>query len=112
MPKLLADVTPLRISRDFRLLFGGQLVSFFGSQLTMVAVPLQVFEQTHSSLQVGLVSLGQMVPLILGSLVGGAVADAYDRRRLLLLTQVLLGGTSALLAFNAVLARPHVWPLY
>src|SRR4051794_29612232 len=112
MPKLLADITPLKTSRDFRLLFFGQLVSFLGTQLTLVAVPVQVFRLTGSSLQVGLVSLGQMVPLILGSLVGGAVADAYDRRRLLLVTQVLLALTSTGLALNAMASGPQVWPLF
>src|SRR3954453_11081769 len=112
MGKLLADVTPLRESRDFRALYGGQLVSFLGSQLTVVAVPLQVFQLTHSSLQVGLVSLVQLGPLIVGSLLGGSVADAYDRRRLLMLMQVLLALTSAALAVNAMSPHPAIWPLF
>lgn len=110
--RLLADVTPLRASRDFRLLFSGQLVSFLGSQLTVVAVPVQVFRMTHSSLDVGLVSLAQLVPLVIGSLVGGSVADAVDRRRLLLGVQVLLALTSAGLAANAMAPHPRVWPLF
>src|SRR4051794_28036360 len=112
MAKLLADITPLKTSRDFRVLFTGGMVSFLGSQLTLVAVPVQVFKITGSSLQVGLVSLGQMVPLIAGSLVGGALADAYDRRVLLIYTQVLLAATSAALALNAMASHPKVWPLY
>src|SRR4051812_30430361 len=112
MGKVLADVTPLRESRDFRALYGGQLVSFLGSQLTVVAVPLQVFQLTHSSLQVGLVSLVQLGPLIVGSLLGGSVADAYDRRRLLMLMQVLLALTSVGLAFNATGSHAALWPLY
>src|SRR4051812_43586308 len=112
MPKLLADITPLKTSRDFRVLFTGGMVSFLGSQLTLVAVPVQVYRITGSSLQVGLVSLGQMVPLIIGSLVGGALADAFDRRRLILYTQVLLAATSAGLALNAMTSHPRVWPIY
>jgi MFS family permease len=112
MPKLLADVTPLKHSRDFRLLFIGQLISFLGSQLTVVAVPVQVFRLTGSSFTVGLVSLGQMVPLILGSLIGGAVADAHDRRKLLMVMQVLLALTSAGLALNAMRSAPALWPLF
>src|SRR5947199_943473 len=112
MGKLLADLTPLRESRDFRALYGGQLVSFLGSQLTVVAVPLQVFQLTHSSLQVGLVSLAQLGPLILGSLLGGSIADAYDRRRLLILMQVLMAATSACLALNAMAGRVAIWPHY
>src|SRR5438445_1662840 len=112
MAKLLADVTPLKTSRRFRVLFVGGTISMLGSQLTVVAVPVQVFRTTGSSFQVGLVSLGQMVPLIVGSLVGGALADAFDRRVLLVYTQVLLAATSAALALNAMSAHPHVWPLY
>ena len=110
--RLLLDLSPLRRSRDFRLLFAGQLVSFLGSQLTVVAVAYQVYLLTRSSLQVGLVSLAQLVPLIVGSLIGGAVADSMDRRRLLLWMQVVLGVITAGLAVNATLEDPAVWPLY
>lgn len=113
MPRrLLADITPLRESPDFRRLYVGQMVSYIGTQLAMVAVPYQVFQLTHSSLQVGLVSLAELVPLVVGSLVGGAVADAVDRRRLLLWTQVLMATASIGLAVNASLDRPAVWPIY
>jgi MFS family permease len=110
--RFFVDVAPLRSSRDFRWLYGGQLVSFFGSQLTLVAVPYQVFRLTHSSLQVGLVSLAQLGPLVAGSLIGGSIADGHDRRRVLLVTEVLLALTSAALAFNASLRHPPLWPLY
>jgi hypothetical protein len=110
--RLLLDLSPLRGSRDFRLLFGGQLVSFMGSQLTVVTVAYQVYLLTHSSLQVGLVSLAQLVPLIVGSLIGGAVADSMDRRRLLLWMQVVLAAVTVGLAVNASRARPALWPLY
>jgi MFS family permease len=110
--RLLADVTPLRVSREFRLIFGGQLVSFIGSQLTVVAVAIQVYKQTNSSLAVGLVSLASLPLLLAGSLVGGALADARDRRRLLLVTQVLLGGCSVALALNAGRHNPLLWPFF
>src|SRR5687768_6475811 len=78
------DLTPLRISRDFRLLWFGELVSHTGRMITLVALPYQVYEVTRSALAVGLIGLVQFVPLVLFSLVGGAIADAVDRRRLLL----------------------------
>ena len=110
--RLLADITPLRESADYRRLYFGQLVSFIGTQLTVVAVPYQVFQLTDSSLQVGLVSLAQLGPLIVGSLIGGAAADSIDRRRLLLWMQVAMAVTTAGLALNAMADRPRVWPIY
>jgi MFS family permease len=111
-PRLLADLSPLRDSRDFRRLYFGQMVSFVGTQLMMVAVPYQVFHLTRSSLQVGLVSLAQLGPLLVGSLAGGAIADSVDRRRLLMLMQVAQAATSAGLALNAARGGPALWPIY
>jgi MFS family permease len=110
--KVLVDIGPLKQSRDFRLLFSGQLVSFMGSQLTVVAVAIQVYEMTHSSLDVGLVSLAQLPPLLIGSLAGGAVVDSRDRRRLMMVVQVLLAALSAGLAVNATRPHPVIWPLF
>ena len=86
MRAALADVTPLRSSPPFRRLFAGQAVSSVGTQVTQVAVPLQVYEITHSTLAVGLVGLAGLVPLVLFGLYGGAIADAVDRRRLIIAT--------------------------
>jgi MFS family permease len=111
-PRLLADVTPLRVSRDYRVLFAGAGVSYLGRQLTVVAIPFQVFLMTRSSLAVGMVGLATVVPLVTLSLAGGAIADAVDRRKLLLVTQVLSAATSAGLALNARAASPRLWPIY
>jgi len=110
--RLLADIAPLRDSADFRRLYVGQLISFLGSQLAIVAVPYQVFLLTRSSFQVGLVSLAQLGPLLVGSLVGGAVADRMDRRRLLLAMQVAQALTSAALALNALHGLGALGPIY
>lgn len=95
---LLPDLAPLRESRSFRLLWIGQLISLSGSQLRLVALPYQIFLLTGSSLAVGLIGVFQAVPLLLLSLFGGVIADAVDRRRLLLVTQVGLAMVSAALA--------------
>lgn len=110
--RVLADLSPLWRFPQFGLLWGGQLVSFAGSQLTVVAVPYQVYRLTRSSLDVGLVSLGQLFPLLLGSLLGGAVADSFDRRRLLMVTQLLMGVMSTGLALNSSRHHPALWPLF
>ena len=112
VPKLLVDMTPLRRSREFRLLYGGQIISYLGTQMTVVAAPFQVFLLTRSSLMVGLLGLAAVVPLIGGSLIGGALADAVDRRRLLLWAQYLVAATSVGLALNATLSHPKVWVIF
>lgn len=111
-PRILVDLSPLRRFPSFRRLWFGQLVSQMGSQLTVVAIPYQVYRLTHSSLYVGLVSLGQLGPLLIGSLVGGTVADAMDRRKLLGLAQVALGLCSVGLAINALQVHPALWPIF
>jgi len=110
--RFLVDLTPLRRFPQFRLLWSGYLVTTFGNQLTVVAVPYQVYRMTHSSLDVGLVSLAQIGPLLVGSLIGGAIADTFDRRKLLLCSQTLLASTSLGLALNAVSKHPSLWPLF
>ena len=110
--KLLLDVQPLRESREYRLLYFGQLVSFFGRQLTVVASAYQVFLLTDSSFVVGMLSLAQLGPLIVCSLVGGALADAMDRRKLLLGTQAALALTSLGLVANAMRDDPALWPIF
>ncbi len=104
--RVLPDLGPLRESRDFRFLWSGEAISQAGSQITVVALYVQVFRLTHSSLAVGAIGLVQLVPLVLGTLVLGPVIDAVDRRRLLLVMQAgqLVG--SSLLFGGAVAGRP------
>lgn len=102
----------MRESRDFRLLFAGLLVSMLGNQLTTVAIPFQVFTMTHSSLQVGLVSLAQLVPLVVGSLIGGTLGDVMDRRRLMVISSALSALAAAGLMANALLPHPSLVALY
>jgi predicted MFS family arabinose efflux permease len=108
---ILLDLRPLRRSRDYRALIAGLGVSVLGNQLTTVAVPYQVYALTHSSLMVGLVSLTSLFPLIIGSLLGGSLVDAMDRRKLLLIVESLAALCSAGLALNADLG-PSLWPLF
>ena len=106
------DVGPLRRHRDYRLLFAGQALSFFGAMLTYVAIPYQVYALTGSSLAVGLLSLAALIPLLVTAFIGGALADAVDRRRMLQLAEAGLGVATALLFFNSLLDEPKVWVLF
>jgi MFS family permease len=109
---LLPDTAPLRESRSFRLLWIGQLISLSGSQLRLVALPYQIFLLTGSSFAVGLIGVFQAMPLLLLSLFGGVIADAVDRRRLLLITQVGLAAVSLGLAITTQAGFASVPLLY
>ena len=109
---LAVDISPLRQSRDFRLLWSGELVSLVGRQITVVALPFSMYQLTHSSVAVGLIGVAQLVPYVALSLVGGTIVDSVDRRRLLLLTQALLAMASAVLMAAALLGFTATWLLY
>lgn len=109
---LLVDLEPVRLDRDFRIIWLGQLISGLGRQVTVVALPFELWQLTHSSLSIGLLALVQLVPILIFSLGGGAVADAVDRRRLLIATQALLAGSSLCLAVLAAQPNPSIWALY
>ena len=102
---------PLR-HRDFRLLWIGQAVSFFGSMVTFVAIPYQAYQLSHSSLVVGLLGLAELAPLLVTALLGGALADTVDRRRLVQIAEASLGIASALLLANSLVPHPQLWVLF
>lgn len=106
------DAAPLRASPGFRWLFGGMTLSVTARQFTIVAVPYQVYQLTGSTLLVGALGIAQLVPLLLTSVVGGAIVDSVDRRKLLLGTQVVLALTAGGLALNASLDAPMVWLIF
>jgi MFS family permease len=109
---LAIDTGPLRRHRDFRLLYAGQSVTFLGSMITYVAIPYQVYRLTGSSFVVGMLGLVEFVCMLSMAFVGGALADAVDRRRMVQLTELALLLTSALLLGNALLAHPSVAVLF
>jgi MFS family permease len=106
------DFGPLVRHRDYRFLFTAQSVSLLGSMVTYVALPFQAYALTKSSFAVGLIGLAELVPLLLTAFLGGALADAIDRRRMVLATEVGLALGSALLTANALLPSPRLSVLY
>jgi len=110
-PRFVLDTRPLR-RRDFRNLWLGQMISTVGSEIAVVAVPFQVYTQTHSTALVGLLGLASLIPLLVVPLVGGAIADAHDRRAVLLRTELGLTVVSLLFLGNALLRHPQVWALF
>lgn len=110
--RIAPDPTPLRIYPAYRRLLIGQAVSSVGTFVTVVALPYQVYQLTRSSFAVGMVGVVELVPLLVTALLGGAYADAHDRRRLVLWSEVALAATSGILALNASLSAPRLWVIY
>ena len=109
---LIVDVEPLRRDHDFRLLWIGQVVSGLGRQVTTIVLPYQLYVLTGTPLAIGALALVQVVPIMAFALGGGVVADAVDRRRLLLLTQAGLAAASVALAGLALLPATPVLAIY
>ncbi|MET8771447.1 MFS transporter [Streptomyces sp. NPDC004658] len=109
---LLPDLAPWKASADFRRLWTSGLISNFGSFLTFVALPVQLKDLTGSAAAVGAIGAVELLPLIVCGLYGGALADALDKRKLIVWTEAGQGLLSAALLLNALLPRPAVWPLY
>jgi MFS family permease len=109
---MLIDLSPLRASREYRLLFIGQLVSFFGSMMTFIVVPWQMYQLTQSSAMVGYIALAEFVPMFTLAFVGGALADYVDKRKMLRLTEIGQTVLTALLLLNSMLAQPRIWVLF
>ncbi|MFD9489821.1 MFS transporter [Streptomyces sp. NPDC059991] len=110
--RILADLTPLRSSPDYRRLWFGNTISWVGQGMTALAISLQVYDITGSSFSVGLVGLFSLVPLMVFGLYGGAIADTVDRRKLGLASSSGSAVLSAGLAAAAIAGFAHVWFLY
>ena len=106
------DLTPLRVSADFRRMFVGQAISEFGTQITFVAVPFQVYSMTRSTALVGLLGLVEAIPLVVLPIVGGAIADGVERRTFLMVAQAITATLAITLAVNAFLPDPQLWILF
>ena len=109
---LLVDVSPLRDSRHYRRLWTGDLVASAGAQFSTVALPYQVYKETGSSLDVGLLGLAALGPLLIGSLAAGAIADTYDRKHLLIFSQLVSAVGCLALLFLTVRGDPPLLALY
>ncbi len=106
------DLAPLRDNLAFRRLFASQFISGLGTMVSYVAVPWQLYELTHSNAQVGLLGLVQLLPVIVCGLLGGAVADRLDRKRLLMTSEALMALCLAGLLGNALSGAPSVLAIY
>jgi MFS family permease len=112
LPRLALDIAPLRASRDFRLLLTGEFLTGLGTQAALVALPYQVYTESGSALLTGLLGAVELVPLVAAALLGGAIADRMDRRRLLIFVQIGLVFAASTLAALALAGEPPIWALY
>jgi MFS family permease len=110
--RLLVDISPLRETPAYRRTWIGQLISFLGTQMTMVALPVQVYQLTYSTFDVGLIGAVGLLPVLILGLLGGAIVDAVDLRRVLLVTSSLLALGSGVLVAQAFSGLHELWLLY
>ena len=110
--RLLLDTAPLRLDRDYRWLWSGQVISGMGNQITRLALPYQVYTLTGSTLAIAALTIFQLVPILLFALGGGALADAVDRRKMLLVTQVGLAACSLGLLLLTLRGDPPLLALF
>lgn len=108
----LIDVSLLKTNREYALLYGGQFISFLGTMMTSTTLPWQIYQLTHSSFMVGLLSLVQLLPLLFTALLGGVFADRYNRRKLVVLSECILMAGSAVLMFNTHQPHPNLITIY
>ena len=109
---IFTDITPLKVSRDYRRLWIGNSLSAIGTQLTLVAVSLEIFALTGSSAYVGLLGAFALLPLIITGLYGGAIADHVDRRKVALYSALILWLTTVAICLHAWLGIENIWLLY
>jgi MFS family permease len=112
MAKFAVDLTPLKKYPDLRSLFVSGLITRFGSALTLVALPFQIKELTHSYIAVGLMGAVEIIPLIIFALYGGVLADTVDRKKMVWICEAIALLISASLFGNALLHKPHLVLLY
>ncbi len=106
------DLTPLRVSRDYRLVFTSQTVSYFGAMMSYVVLPWQMYQLTRSSLAVGMLAAAEFVPMLTMAFIGGALADSVDRRRMVLATESFSALVGVAMILNSLLPHPRVWVLF
>ena len=106
------DLSPLKRNRDFRYAYLGQFISFFGTMMSWVALPYQIYHLTNSTLAVGLLGIIELVPLLLTAFIGGALADVLDRRKLLIRAEIGMAIGCLCLILNAMANRPQLWLVY
>lgn len=106
---MLINVKLLKTNKNFRNLYLAQFISYFGSMMTYVAVPYQIYQLTHSSFWVGILGAVQLVPLLFFGLLGGVIADSMNRRKILIRAEIALAVASLLLCLNSSFENPQVW---
>ncbi len=106
------NLDPILKNKNYRYLYAGQFVSLLGSMMTYMAIPYQLYQITQSSFQVGMIGVVQFVPLLIFSLIGGAYADALDRKKMLIISELCLAIVCLVLLLNASLSSPQAWVIY
>ena len=110
--RLFLDISPLRVDRQYRLLWSGQVISVMGNQITRLALPYLVYQMTGSPIAIAILTAAQLIPILVLSLAAGSIADAFDRRKVLMGTQAGLAITNVCLILVTLQPNPPVWLIY
>jgi hypothetical protein len=110
--RIAVDLSVLRENRNLRLLISGELISGLGSQAALVAIPFQIYTLTRSPALVGLLGIVELIPIVIGSLLGGAIADRIERRKLMFAAQAAIAASAAALAVISFVGEPPVLLIY
>ncbi|HUW78752.1 MAG TPA: MFS transporter [Candidatus Nanopelagicaceae bacterium] len=109
---LAIDLSPLKVSRDFRLVMGSGMVTMLGSMVTYVTLPFQIKQLTGSFIAVGLAGAAELIPLVVFGLYGGALADSVDRKVMVIVTEIAAMGLTTILFANSLMQQPRIWVIY
>jgi MFS family permease len=108
----LVDTSAIRLEPSFRLLWSGQVVSEFGRQVVIIAMPYEIYVRTQSTIAIGILAAVELVSILGLSLPAGSLADSMDRRRLLLITQGCLALCALVLVATAIVPESPIWLVY
>lgn len=112
MSKQLIDISLLKQNREYALLYAGQFITFIGTMISTVVIPYQAYILSKSTVIVGLLSLSQLLPLLFTAMLGGIYADRYNRRMIVMLSEIALTVGCVILAINASLAKPSLITIF
>lgn len=112
LSRFLLDISPLRDSRSFRLVYCARSATVLVTGMLLVAASTQLFKLTGSSVYVAFLNVAMAAPMVAALMVGGVLSDRLDRRKLMVWSRSVYVISVLIFLFNALLPQPLLWPIY